>query len=272
VDVKVVGDMSVLDAKLMPTQSSTGNQRFQLQDKSDHILLSFPDGTEFGYLRVNMTKGLSELLAVSKLDFEAVVDTDDLRDTIGRANKAADALVRVHVNIYGPPSQADIVGSKLSSHKLWLQKPDFARRDVVYQNPQFLEFEGIDASILEKPSEVLERGRPKPRTEEDHLRQAVAEVYNASRRQEDLAQMAASGRFRTSMLKYAMIGPKQRPTLTNAYRHQKEALTFMMQRETGDIPDQFRLWKEVVVEGLTRYSLNLPRFVIDPADPYPNHV
>ncbi|KAI0127862.1 SNF2 family N-terminal domain-containing protein [Xylariales sp. AK1849] len=236
VDVKVIGDMSVLDAKLKPTHGLTLTQRFHLKDKTDHILLSFLDETEFGYLRANMTKGLGEMLAVPALYFEAVVGTDALRETIGRAQKPSEALVRVNINIYGLLSEADTVGSQLSFHKLWLQKPDNAIRDVTYKNPQVLEFEGIDSSMLEKPSELLERGRPKPRTEEHHLRQTVTEVYNASKRQDGLVQITVSGRFKTIML-----------------RHQREALDFMIQRETGEIPDRFRLWKKVVVEGVTSY-------------------
>lgn len=195
--------MSVLDAKLKPTQGSTLLQRFRLQDKKDHILLAFLDGTDFGFLRANMTKGLTPMLAKSALEFEAVVGTDSLRETIGRARKPAEALIRVNINVYGPPDEAKIVGPHLSAHQLWLQKPDHARRGVIYKNPQVIEFEGIDLSMLEKPTEMLERGRPKPRTEEEHLRQTVAEVYHASKRQEDLTQITVSGRFKTSMLKYA---------------------------------------------------------------------
>ncbi|KAK6084656.1 DNA repair and recombination protein rad5c [Seiridium cupressi] len=200
-------------------------------------MLSFADGTEFGFLRTNMTKGLSELLTSSTLCFEAIVGTNALRETIGRAAKPAEALVRVNINIYGPPDEADVAGQHLSEHKLWLQKPDHIIRDVDYKNPHVLEFEGFDLDQVEKPMEMLERGRPKPRTEEDHLLQTVTQVYSSTRRQEGLLQIAASGRFKTRMLP-----------------HQTKALNFMMQRETGEIPDDFRLWKKVVVEGVTSYS------------------
>lgn len=192
--------MSVLDAKLKPTQHTTLNQRFHLKDKTDHIQLSFADGTEFGYLRANMTKGLAQFLSSSQLYLEAIVGTDELRETIGRAGKPAEALVRVSVNIYGPPEEADDVGSKLSEHKLWLQKPDNMIRDVEYKNPQFLDFEGLDLTLLDKPMELMERGRPKPRTEEQHLRETVTQVYNSTRRQEGLTQIAVSGHFKTDML------------------------------------------------------------------------
>ncbi|KAH6647230.1 SNF2 family N-terminal domain-containing protein [Truncatella angustata] len=237
VDVKVVGDMSVLDAKLRPTQNTTLNQRFQLKDKTDHVQLSFADGTEFGYLRGNYTKGLASYLASPTLYFEAIVGTDTLRETIGRAAKPSEALVRVNINVYGPPSEADDVGARLSEHKLWLQKPDHLFRDIEYKNPQVLEFEDLDLSLLDQPMELLERGRAKPRTEEDHLLQTVHQVYNSTRRQDGLAQRDVSGHFKTKMLP-----------------HQTKALNFMIQRETGEIDEEFRLWRMVVVEGVTSYS------------------
>lgn len=37
--------------------------------------------------------------------------------------------------------------------------------------------------------------------------------------------------------------------LIMSYRHQKEALDFMSQRENGPIPDDFILWKPENVDG-----------------------
>jgi SWI/SNF-related matrix-associated actin-dependent regulator of chromatin subfamily A3 len=202
--VRVVGDMAVLDTRLRPTQTTTLNQRFQLRDKGDHIQLFFNDesSTEFGFLRSNMTKVLSKLLDSHTLYFEAVVGTDNLRETIGRVSKPSEALIRANIHIYGPPSEADSVGLQLSSHKLWLQKPDQAIRDIPYENPQFLEFEGLDIGLLENPAEIIERNRPRQRTEEDHLRQTMAEVYNSSKRQEGLTQVNVHGGLKTEMLEY----------------------------------------------------------------------
>ncbi|ORY68436.1 SNF2 family N-terminal domain-containing protein [Pseudomassariella vexata] len=246
VDVKIVGDMGFLDTKLKPTEGRgpKQTQHFRLSEKPEHVLLSFDDGTEFGLLRSSMTKHLSDMLRISELDFEAVAETKVLRDTIGRAQKPSEALIRVSINIYGPPNQANYVGDLLSSHKLWLQKPEYARRDLPYENPQVLVFEGLDASILDTPVEMLQRVKvqAKPRTEEEHLHQTISDVYNRSKRQEGLQQIRVSRRFKKGML-----------------GHQKEALDFMLQRESGEIPDQFRLWKEKVVEGHTSYQHSITK-------------
>ncbi|ETS83908.1 hypothetical protein PFICI_05784 [Pestalotiopsis fici W106-1] len=237
-DVKVAGDMALLDEKLKPTQTTTRNHRFKLKDSGDHIQLNFSDGTELGILRTNLLKGLSSLLGLPQLHFEAVADTGVIRDTIGRVTKASDALVRVNINIYGPPDQADHIGSQLSEHKLWLQKPEQPIAHVVYKNPHILEFEDLDLSSIDQTINPVESGsRPVPRTAEEHLRRTMDEVYSSTRRQNELTRRAVSGRITTSMLD-----------------HQKEALEFMTQRETGEISDEFRLWREVVVRGETKYQ------------------
>ncbi|KAK6216495.1 hypothetical protein LQW54_003501 [Pestalotiopsis sp. IQ-011] len=197
-DVKVVGDMAVLDAKLQPTQTTTRIHRFQLKDKEDHIQLSFTDGAELGLLRTNLMKGLSNLLGSPGIYFEAVANTDNIRETIGRVSKASDALVRVNINIYGPPDEADYIGSQLSEHKLWLQKPEHALAE--YKNPHILEFEGLDPNLIDQPMELLDRGGQAPRNHDEHLRETVAEVYSSTRRQGELTQRAVSRRYKNQIL------------------------------------------------------------------------
>lgn len=200
-DVKLGGDMALLDEKLKPTQTTTRNHRFKMKDSGEHIQLTFPDGTELGMLRANF-KDLSSLFGSPTLHFEAVADTNDIRDQIGRATRPSDALVRVNINIYGPPERADEIGWQLSGHKMWLQKPSQPIADVVYKNPHIWEFENLDTSLIERTINPVESGgrRPVPRTEEERLGQTVAEVYSSTRRQDELAQRTASGRIKTTML------------------------------------------------------------------------
>lgn len=190
--------MAVLDVKLQPTQTTTRIHRFQLKDKEDHIQLTFADGTELGFLRTNLTKGLSSLLGSPGIYFEAVANTDNIRETISRVSKASDALVRVNINVYGPPDQANLTGSQLSEHKLWLQKPEHALAE--YENPHVLEFEGLDPNMIDQPMELLERSRQAPRSQEDHVRQAMAEVYSSTRRQGELTQREVSKQYKNQIL------------------------------------------------------------------------
>ncbi|KAH8668495.1 SNF2 family N-terminal domain-containing protein [Xylariales sp. PMI_506] len=238
VDVRVVGDMSVLDTKLQPIDGTTTLQRFELKNKQNHILLSFTDEGEFGYLKDNMTKGIGNLLEKKSIYFQAMAWTNTLREAIGQAQKKSDAQVSVDIYIYGPAADADEVGKRLSSAKLWLQKPEHLIEGIKYKNPHMLEFEGISADMLNPAvSKAPERNRLKKQTEDDRLRRVLKEVYNSARRQEGLTQITVTGRFKTTLLK-----------------HQKEALDFMMQRETGNIPDQFRLWRKVVVDRVESYK------------------
>ena len=38
-------------------------------------------------------------------------------------------------------------------------------------------------------------------------------------------------------------------------RHQKKGLDFMLQRENGPIPDDYRLWKSAEIDGLPWYGV-----------------
>ncbi|KAF7526827.1 hypothetical protein G7054_g10639 [Neopestalotiopsis clavispora] len=216
VDVKVTAkDMPSLDERLRPTQMTTRYHRFKLKNEGDHIQLSFLDDTELGILRANFLKGLSDLLGMTEIHFEAVADTNIIRDTISKVTKASDALVRVNINIYGPPNKADYIGSQLSEHKLWLQKPEQKIEGVRYKNPHILEFEDLDITLIEQTMNPVESGggRPVPRTEDDHLRQFRADVYSSTRRQNELAQRATSGNFRTTMLPFRHKVTNQRSRL-----------------------------------------------------------
>ncbi|KAK4194237.1 putative DNA repair protein RAD5B [Triangularia verruculosa] len=140
VDVKLVGEMRITDANL--GESETGRRRFELRKQQDHILLcSRDDDKEFGYLRSGVGKTLAPLLAKSYVEFEPIVLTSNPNETIRRTKKPtkpAETMVKADINVYGPRQAAAEVGDALSRGKLWLQKSDHARREVVYDNPHFL--------------------------------------------------------------------------------------------------------------------------------------
>jgi hypothetical protein len=200
-DVKLVGDMTTLNARLARPQGSSEDviQVFTLETRPSHILLTLPDGTEFGYLRDNMTKALEPLLRGESLEFEGIAMLWRLRDRINKASRSIDALVHVNINIYGPRSMATSVGKELSSHKVWLQKPDHFKRQLSYDNPQMLRFPDLDHSLLFEPAhdEVISS-----RTvhKEDRLAQMVSEVYGSLQRANELGSVSGDRRLRTALL------------------------------------------------------------------------
>ncbi|KAJ0372873.1 hypothetical protein COL26b_008881 [Colletotrichum chrysophilum] len=247
VDVKLIGDMAITDSKLLAahqaamTSGKTQYQRFALSDSQDHVLLAFRDkeNTDFGYLRTAPGKTLQPLLARTDVEFEPIAPTIALRETIGRAKKPVEAMVKVDINVYGPRGAAHEVGDKLSEGKLWLQKPAHPRKDVDYDNPHVLRLDGVEVTADNVVRPVNSGGPAKRQPREDTLRKMMMEVYQSLDKNRDLRYLdkVDGGEGLNSQL---LI-------------HQKEALGFMLQRESGEIDDSYRLWQPVKVDGSDWY-------------------
>ena len=207
-DVKLVSQNETsMDAKLKELAHGKPAgyiQKFKLNPNSVHILLSLPDGTQFGFLRDNMTKALEPLLEQgSSVQFEAVESTAELSQQIGRASKPDEALVHVNINVYGPPDRATEIGDLLSEHKLYLQNPDQDqyRSQYPYQNPQklFPELEGRTTAEVLK-TDVAGPAASRPRAEEERLRELVNEVQNCLTRANELQNAEGDRRLTRELL------------------------------------------------------------------------
>ncbi|KAJ5014593.1 DNA repair protein RAD5B [Colletotrichum sp. SAR 10_99] len=247
VDVKLIGDMAITDSKLLAahqaamTSGKTQYQRFALSESQDHVLLAFRDkeNTDFGYLRTAPGKTLQPLLARTDVEFEPIAPTVALRETIGRAKKPVEAMVKVDINVYGPRGAAQEVGDKLSEGKLWLQKPAHPRKDVDCDNPHVLRLDGVDVMAEDLVRPVNSGGPAKRQPREDTLRKMMMEVYQSldkNRGLKDLDKVEGGKGLISKLL-----------------IHQKEALGFMLQRESGEIDDYYRLWQPVKVDGSDWY-------------------
>ncbi|KAL2881818.1 hypothetical protein SGCOL_002975 [Colletotrichum sp. CLE4] len=210
VDVKLIGDMAVIDTKLRESSqasapSKTAYQRFTLTDSQEHICLSFKDDntTEFGYLRSGPGKALARLLSPdSHVEFEPIAPTNTLRETIGRAKKPVEAMVKVDINVYGPRRAAKSVGDKLTEGKLWLQKSDHARREHSYENPHVLKIQGGEA-MPEHTINDVNSGQPAGRQpREEKLRRMMIEVYDSIKNKRHFNRELGDKRLKNDLLGY----------------------------------------------------------------------
>ncbi|KAK0761340.1 hypothetical protein N5P37_006289 [Trichoderma harzianum] len=233
VDVKLLGDMQIIYSKL--DKSDAGLERFKLEKRENHVILRFRDtGEDFGQVRSGVGTTLSSLLGnqSSNVEFEPVASISGLMDTIGRANRPSDAIVKVNINVYGPQSTAMKVGDDLSSGKLWLQKPNNMRCEAIYDNPHFLRLKmnGVQLQPKQPVSQAI-RENSSSRRREARLRNMLEEVYKS---------------INTREIEAVDGGDRVVQTLK---RHQEEALGFMLERESGHIDDTYRLWEPIPVEG-----------------------
>ncbi|KAF4957210.1 hypothetical protein FGADI_3275 [Fusarium gaditjirri] len=230
IEVKLVpNDMSSIDKKLAAEASAY--QYFVPKEHQKQLMLCFPgDKKQFGHLPLATGHTLLLLMTQISVDIQPLALKYDLREIIHRANKLADARVKVDINIYGLRSKALDIGRTLSNGKLWLQRSSHGRHGVAYENPHFLDISIQDTGEGEVQNTQLapNDGVPKRVSKEDQLRKMVDEVYKTVENNREIEMVEGGDRVRRQLL-----------------RHQKEALGFMLERESGHIKEKYRLWEEI---------------------------
>ncbi|ESU17188.1 hypothetical protein FGSG_10471 [Fusarium graminearum PH-1] len=180
VEVKLVpDDMSSFDDRLKTGDSPY--QYFKPTEYQKQVMLCFPeDEKHFGHLSSAAGQTLMPLITRPRVEVAPLALKIDLREIIHRANKSADARVKVDINIYGPRSVGTSIGEVLSNGKLWLQRSSHSKNGTEYDNPHFLSITVADGhNGLVQNEVVASNGPTKKKTREEQLRKMVEEVYNA---------------------------------------------------------------------------------------------
>ncbi|KAE9374274.1 hypothetical protein N431DRAFT_213326 [Stipitochalara longipes BDJ] len=239
------GNMIELEMKLQNYDRRNNHWiTFNLRKKEDQVALYFPDGTEFSVLNNHVGKALVDLVDQPALQLEALGSPQGAIDTIGRVTKANDAVVRVNINIYGPRNSCTEVGRHLTSQKLYLQRPDKVRPGTTYENPHYLAFADMQISNVQNQFDVGTNRAPRLDDDAEKFKETISNVYSSLTRGDNLNQVEGDRRLTTTLL-----------------LHQEEALDFMLQREDGPIPNEFRLWKPMdgENEGWYRHEVTKAR-------------
>jgi SWI/SNF-related matrix-associated actin-dependent regulator of chromatin subfamily A3 len=175
-----------------------GYHVFGLQKSSTQVFLTFPDGTQFALLDTHTAKVLDSIIGIPSVQLEALANLSTLRETIDRATKASDAILRVNINVYGPNKDRKPVGSCLASGKIYLQHPDQQRPGSTYDNPHFLSFPGMQIQSVDlKPQEI---GRSALESDDsDQFQKAVSDMYASLKRSSHLKHLVGDTRIRTPL-------------------------------------------------------------------------
>lgn len=255
--VKLVGDMRDLQAKIDP---SLMHQSFGISKHSEYFMLKFPDGKIFAQVNKLACQGLDKMQEVPSVEIVAFVETNRLQHVFSRAKTPSEAALKVEVNLYGSTDDAKIVGEKLSAAKMFLQDPERGAENMEYCNPHVAQFPGIEEPAPMLADKVSSHSVPKSSKavggERENLDQTVSAIYQSLVRFRNLERMQAGDMIRTPLLPYAYhirrawqqatASEAENQLLANDHdcRHQETALYFMLQRELGPIPPEFRLWAD----------------------------
>lgn len=193
--------MEELDNKLLAGSASPipGHLQLDLNRSETQFNVTFPDGHVLGEVNVQLEKALSSIVEQRlQLDFEVFVPTRAARETISRATKEQQAVVRVQINAYGPRASAESVGRELSQNKIYLQRPDYVRGGAVYENPHVLKFADDHHAA---PMTALEADEPSgEKAAAEEFQKTITDVYSSLTRGKNLKGLEGDKRLRTRLL------------------------------------------------------------------------
>jgi SWI/SNF-related matrix-associated actin-dependent regulator of chromatin subfamily A3 len=112
--------MAELDKRLSTTVASPihGHALMQLTKPDNQYLITFDDGAVLGEANASLEQALNNISEQQYvLDFEVFAPVRAIRETISRATKEKDAIVRVQITIYGPRKISTIPSLTLSCTK-----------------------------------------------------------------------------------------------------------------------------------------------------------
>lgn len=177
----------------------TGHVQLNLKEIETQYLVAFSDGHILGEINAQLEKALSNIKEQRlELDFEVFVHVRNTRDTISKATRGQEAVIRAQINVYGPLVSADSVGQEFSQNKLYLQRPDRVRDGVPYENPHVLKFtDNIDAVPI--ANVVLDEAHDSTTTG-GFIQEVVADVYSSLTRNKNLKGLEGHERLQTPLL------------------------------------------------------------------------
>ncbi|GAW22840.1 hypothetical protein ANO14919_123840 [Xylariales sp. No.14919] len=241
VEVKLSeNNMPKLNSELHHEAQVTAAERvltFTVERKVDHLTVSFSDGVTLGILSDLMFESFGLIMERNSSFFlEGVAPINLLRERIGKISKSSDRKIRIDINVYGPRGTKKKIGGELSGKKVWLQRPDSYKTNVPYDNPHVVSFPEINHVSADANNARRALDGEGQLAKHDRIQKMVSEVYVSLQRAGELETTSGDRRLQTTLLD-----------------HQQRALTFMKQRESGNIPEKYRLWKKSSLEGQELY-------------------
>lgn len=194
--------MVEVDKKLATTKHY-GTQKLQ----SFHIVkgstsleasVVFQDGAKFGILDKRNSVALDALPNQPELEIDVQAETNAIRTVISKSQKAADAVIRMDIKINGPANLSEEVGSSLSVHKVWLQRPAVTK--FPYRNPQTIVFPGIEIGHVQVPVGGAKTSVKEKKQSTQDFQKTIAEVYHTLKRDKDLNRIKGDIQLKTVLL------------------------------------------------------------------------
>jgi SWI/SNF-related matrix-associated actin-dependent regulator of chromatin subfamily A3 len=191
-----------VDTRLKPAHGSNDYYEFKIGSSRERMVLKFQDNVDFGHMNAHTSKALEEPFSEPSIQIEVLGSRSAIREAIGKATKATDAIVRVNINVYGPGEATkvrELVAHRLSSRKIYLQRPDNPRPGTVYDNPHVLKFPDMDIPSFVYNTELAAH-RSEVSDDPEKLQKILDNVYASLTRGSKLNRIEGDHRVETELL------------------------------------------------------------------------
>ncbi|KAF8441249.1 SNF2 family N-terminal domain-containing protein [Terfezia claveryi] len=192
-------------------KSELHSKPFAVIDNSTAGMIQCLDCPEFGSVRYQINQ------------FSASANAFGNRSDLGRDENS----FSITVNIYGLRSVMEDVGKAMAKIKAYLQQPYHVDPGVQYENPHYFKMPGHEKTPwVELDSEQNQTG-DKDCRDEPFMHEILSNVLNCQlTRSDGLRELDQDPRIKTRL-----------------FRYQRQALDFIIQRESGVTVDAYSLWR-----------------------------
>lgn len=225
--------------------------RFAVVQQGQYFALAYND-----FVFARLSKGLCtlflSLLAQHRLCILAYVSSEACDSEANSWDVQSASQLPIELNIYGRREDAESVGRTLTKAGAYLQFPRYGLEGVEYYNPHFFRMEGyaeqasIETLLLSPPEAVETRDRTSQQEAQVTNADAVDEILGSLSYQNLRNGIQVNSRIKSTLFPYVIVDlHAQALTLTPPceFSYQKEAIDFILKRETGDVPSELSLWK-----------------------------
>ncbi len=219
-------DSTKVQAHLVPNPGLKGTQlsqtdwpamKLQLQrgpEKSQIVRVLDPEGIDFGNIDTRTAQGLTRILDSASPKFRTQARLNIRRKKLGEVPGAwCSEYMDMTLNIYGPKSQAGLIGRFLTQKQLYLRNPFFVDPRIEVCNPHISSIGGFPRSLAGASTGSGPGNGHVSRTAEE-IRNDVLGMFNSLKKSESLPEMEPSDVITTKLLP-----------------HQKQGLHFMTNKE-----------------------------------------
>lgn len=192
-------------------------------------------GVKFARLNKGLCGTIKSLITDRQLQLKAFVEHTELVAIQTLWYHSGRKVFPIEINIYGLEADLKEVGRILAEADIYLQYPRFGLEGYAYLNPHFLPIDGFATGIpvplsesdTQKEKEDETRRRQKESDSQENVSTAVDNILDSELTHHvDLGQISVDRRISQSLRS-----------------HQKEAIDFISQRESGRLSSELSLWK-----------------------------